>query len=524
MSDPFKKARDRSKAVVNAARDDAKRFKAAFGGLSMGADFGMDSLTAQARYKERYALFQGTVYAAVNAIASEGASQPVCVGYYADRDDGGPEKATKARIPYHKLQDSMRQKAVQQDVELLPNDPWMEVLERPNPIQDRWQFTYMLIANLCLTGWCYIIRDNADGGREELFAVPTTWITPCGNDENGKFSRFQMQNPKKPAAEPVFYDADQVAFAYLPNPSDPLAALAPAASQMNAIRADDHIWTSREMFFSNGVFPSCVVTVGKRPFGDQQLRPTLSGAQRRQVYSAIKRVSAGVANFGNPAIVDGLIENIEPLSMNSTEMGWEKSEESVKAAILSAFCVHPFILGESIPGSYSQSYNVMERFYKRVNTYIDLIGCVITNFVNLVDGSNKVVWWEKCEARDPSHETKMVIEGRKNGDLTTDEYRARLGYGPMDEVKEKRSKLLESVGGLSGVVSMQQAVGRGEITPAAAAASLALFLEIEVEDALNIVGEQIVVEEPEPVVEEDDEEKPEDGEGEVSGGSEGKDT
>jgi len=270
-----------------------------------------------------------------------------------------------------------------------------------------------------------------------------------------------------------------------------LSGLAPSTSQILAIRVDDHIQTSQERFFENGVFPSVIVTVGKDPHPDvaSGIRPRLTGEQRRQITGAIRKTMSGVTNYGNPAIVDGLIEKIERLSATQNEMGWEKSEDAVMDRILSAFSVPPFILGKALPGSYSQAYVTREIFCQRVNTFLDMLSTVMTNFVNLrmPESDDVLVWWEKSNPVDPSIRSKEIIEARKLHDITQDEYRAHLGLPPAEE-EEKRSKFFDSPASMRSVHELLSKVTLGEISADSASQILSLFFEIPLEDANNIVG------------------------------------
>jgi hypothetical protein len=338
------------------------------------------------------------------------------------------------------------------------------------------------------------VGGQTEGGQFEFYALPTTWIRP--DHTGGPFSRFQIVNPRDPSSSgsSEWFGRENIAFAHLPNPSDPLSALAPATSQMMAIRVDDHIQTSQERFFENGIFPSVVVTIGRDPHPDvaSGVRPRLSGGQRRQVIGAIKKAMGGVANYGNPGIVDGLIERIDRLSATQNEMGWDKSEDKVMKRILSAFCVHPYILGDAVSiGGYAQAAKIEERFCKRVNTFLDMLGTVMGNFAApMAEGKDKLmVWWEKCEPHDPSLRWTNIREGRKNNDITRNEFRYMLGLPPAEVEEAKRSKLLESVGGMTGAVQILNVMGQGGITPETAAKLFALFFEITVEEATEIIGE-----------------------------------
>ena len=169
---------------------------------------------------------------------------------------------------------------------------------------------------------------------------------------------------------------------------------------------------------------------------------------------------AGIHNYGNPAIIDGYIESIDKLSMGQNEMGWEKSEASTKQAILTAFCVHPFILGEAMPGSYAQMAIVLSRFYERVNTYLDMLGSVITNFVGTAEQEDDLlVWWEKKEVVDPQLRASNLMGLRSNDDISQDEIRAEFGFGPDED--RNQSVLGKNA---AQVIKTLELLGAGTIT------------------------------------------------------------
>jgi phage portal protein BeeE len=505
----------------------------------------------QAKYTERYNLFRNWVYAAINAIALEAAAQPVRVGKIRRGKKKNPNERKSEDIlsmqAKSKMTTSARQKAAEEELEVLNNHPLLKTLQVPNPIQGRDQFVYSFVANLCLTGWAFVVLDHDDDGNPEYYSLPTTWIKP--DHAEGPFSRFKIVDPKNPntGQQSEWLTREQVGFAHLPNPADPMSALAPAASQMGAIRINDHIETSRERFFNNGIFPSVVVTVGKDPHPDVPggMRPRLTNEQRRQIYSVISKTMGGVANYGAPAIVDGLIESVTRFSMTDPEMGWEKSEESVKTNILSAFCVHPYLLGEAVNvGGYAQVANIEKRFYKRVNAYLDMLGGVITGLVGNDEKDDAIlIWWEKCEAEDPTRTDSMLRFARQNNDISQNEFRAKIGFPPDEDRSEQRLKsgdisaiisivsqvatgaitsdqavilvremgipekvakeittpkgkeddkrvrnvLLSTVGGLNGAVAVVNTMGQGMITAETASKLIALFYQITEEEAMEIV-------------------------------------
>lgn len=439
MTRNLTKAIQRSRTVYNNAIDYGHRLKQA-GVLdsltSVGPFAQLNQYRQKANDKQRYRQYRGWVYAAINAIASEAAERPVQVGRLKSTQQ---PKGKKNHIS-NKMPSNLRQKAAESELEVLNDHFLLKKLEKPNPIQHCWQFTYMFVSNLCLTGWAYVVADEHND-TIDFYALPTSWVTPV--HDKGAYAQFRVADPSDPSAQhddKNLLDKSQVAFAYLPDPANMMGALAPAAAQNAAITIDDNIQNSQQVFFDNVVSPSAIVTIGRDPHPDVPggLRPRLTGAQRRQVHAAIKKVMAGVANYGNPAIVDGLIENITTLNQAQNEIGWEKSEKTVRTRILSAFAVHPFILGEEMAGSYAQAYIVQDRFCKRVNTYLGMLSTVMTYFVGPMATleDDLLIWWEECEAKDPSMEQKSMFDARKNDDITQNELRAFLGLPPDEDGQE----------------------------------------------------------------------------------------
>lgn len=438
-------------------------FNQATGGLGGYGQF--TQFQDQGANKQRYAQYRGWVYSAINALASKAATQPVKVGKMNPPDDKKPsgtkeikaQKTNPNKIKLHQLNKMparFREKAADTNLEIITDHAILDVLQKPNSMQHGFQFVYSFVTNLCLTGWGYVLGGTNEEGKLEFFSVPTTWITP--DHTEGAFAHFYLQNPRNPiAGKGERLDRSQVGFAYLPNPADPLMALAPASAQMLAIKIDDHIQTSQAAFFENSVFPGAIVTMGKNPHPDVPggVRPRLTAPQRRQVYGAIKKVMGGVANYGNPAIVDGLIESIERLQASQNEIGWEKSEKTVRTRILSAFSVHPFILGEEMAGSYAQAYVVGERFCEKVNIFLSLLSELMTNFApdfipdikpkagkpaikKEAEPEKLLIWWEEAIVKDPSMEKSTWEGARGRDDVTQNEFRAWMGLPPDEDKNE----------------------------------------------------------------------------------------
>lgn len=462
------KASSRSKSVVAGARDRASKARASGGGVGGLASPGpydiFNRWQEDSKTSAKYAQFTGYLYQAINAIAKAAATQPVKVGMLPS-EGGKPGSKKSVRL----MTRSAKALADADGIDILDSHPLLKTLEKPNAVQGRWQFTYSFVANLCLTGWAYVVSDVKPDGSPELWSLPSSWVKPDHSKE--PFGSFKLVNPSKPSEDGIPLEKDQVAFAYLPTPADPLSAYAPASSQGPAIRISGHIDSSRERFFENGIFPSVVVTVGKDPIPGAEgggIRPRLTAEQRRQVNAVIRKTMGGVANLGNPAIIDGMIESIERFSLTDNEMGWDKSDESVRAAILGAYGVHPFILGREMNvGGWSQATIIKQLFYDNVNTYLDFLGMVVTDVISGGRPDNKlIVWWQACEAVDPTMYNSQVRFGRQNNDITQDEFRGMLGLAP----DEDRNQSVISKEAVASIVQLLGQVSAGAVDPPQAVA------------------------------------------------------
>ena len=179
------KALRHCEAVANTAQVNALQLKAD-GMLDLGSSRGAASLsqwTDNARYNERYNSFRGVVYAAINAIAQEGAGQPANLSCIKGTSTRKSKVGTKHITS--KMLTSALAKTADYEVEIIKDHEFLTMLENPNPTQNRWQLVYSFMANLLLTGWGYIVGGQTDDGFE-LYSLPTTWIRP--DHSKGPFS------------------------------------------------------------------------------------------------------------------------------------------------------------------------------------------------------------------------------------------------------------------------------------------------------------------------------------------------
>lgn len=511
-----------STAIIQSNQKSAGSFSFGSSGSQAQSIFGDPT---QRKSRKSFEKFHGWVHSAVNALAMAAAKQPVVIAKRTKTDDSEKRAAPGSRKDLRREQQQKRadlslekdksawiksrmtktfaSKHAEMEVEILSDHFLVSVLENPNPYQSRWDFVYTFICNLVLTGYAYLVYGVDDDGKAEMYCIPTSWIKPVHKD--GPFSHYKIidpKNPEKEVSEDELIDGSQVAFSRIPNPNSLEGSMSPADAQTTAISIDSKIQTSQHAFFDNGIFPSVIMTVGTNPHPDAQkgVRPRLTNTQRNQVNAVIRKLSQGMYNYGNPAIVDGLIEKIERVSATQNEMGWDKSEKSVRARILSAFAVHPFILGESMAGSYAQAYTVYELFYDKVNCFLDLLGSLVSELIesHQEEGSDVFAFWEKCKPTDPSMEKSLWEKARDRDDITQNEFRSFMGLPPDEDANQ--SVISKSLA--TPVYQAMQSVAKGEIQPDQAVAYL-IGLGVPSDLAEDIIGDGPPQEE-EPLLEDEE--------------------
>lgn len=454
----------------------------------------------QSANERKYSRFRGWVYSVVNAIGSSAASAKVIIGR--KTKDGDKPKTTKTsgkdrikafsairaikKIEWDRMPSQIQEKASDpENLEIIPNHKFQDTIDQPNPIQDRWSFVYSFVCNLCLTGWAFLIGDINEEGKLEIYSVPTSWVVP--DHTEGAYSKIRIVNPNnvKDSMDAPPIERSKFSFVHIPNPADPMSGYAPTTSQLPAIKVDENIQNSQVVFFENSINPSAVVTIGKQPHPDGaagEYRPLLTPSQRRQVYAAIRKVMAGVANYGNPAIIDGMIEKIDMMNLDQRELGWEKSEKIIRTRILSAFGIHSFALGEEMPGSYAQANIVQEMYYARINVFLSMLSLCVTNFINNFEAAPEkaangkkaksdqsiLVWWETLKAVDPSMEKSTWESARTRQDVTQNEFRAWMGLPP----DEDRNEAVIEKTAVTAVSGIAEKVSGGTLTPKQAIAIL----------------------------------------------------
>lgn len=463
-----------------------------------GGSRSIASIHRQGQVDELYGLVRDWVWTVSSFIAKKVSSQ----SWFAGEIEGAEPNRERFSRPLEKryLPSSVKAPFESQNVEILPHHEVLDALQSCNGIQGKTEFLWMSALNLLITGEAYWIAGVVqDEGSSKLvtWAHPTRWIRPV--HEPTPFSSYEL-NWGGTDWQPL--ESANVARTYIPDPSNPFAALSPMQPILRAIRTDLNIQRSQDESFQRGIHPNVILTVAKdvKPDGTQGGRPVLHGHQRRQLIRSVRDVWDATVNQGDPAIIDGLLEDIKMLDRPPREMDWENSGKIVKKRIIQGYHVSELAMGEIEGGNRAQAVMAQQMAADNaVNPVCDAFSCTATEFFGPMfeQPQRLVVGLTPWEPSDPDLDLKRWDVARKNNDVSANEFRSEVLRIPPRDDDEETALVLNQQGAGQVIAQLMQQVATGAMSRDSMAASLVAIFRMSEEEARAIAGED---EEDEPVV------------------------
>lgn len=488
------------------------QLKAAVASGVSGTDFASPtsvSVFSSRDESEAYSHFRNWIYVCVNFIARRVAGQPLCAGELLGAD-ANPERTARRLGRKDVLPSVIRQKAMASDVELLPTHDALDALEYPNRFQSRHDFVYMSVANLLLTGETYWLIGVDETDKLELWAVPTAWVIP-GHDD-GPYTRFRFKPPGKIGLG-VELDPDSVIRTGFTNPKTLTGVWSPLHAITTAARTDDSLQYTQQQMFARGINPNIILTMAEQRGVDGKptgTRPRLTGEQRQQMIRSIRQVWGNTLNYGDPAIVDGLIGGIHKLQMTPQEMDWINSGKILQDRIFKAFGLNPIVVGE-IEGANRASAVMAEKIVcsNTLNPIVDALSTTLTNRIGpLYENPERLLLWlEDCKPTDPELDIQRWDMALRHNAVDPDELRTELLGLPPKEDERERSALASSKEGAEITMLVVNAVAQGTMDLEQGVNHLVFFLELDEQTARSLLEGTgtITIAPPEPEEQEDGE-------------------
>lgn len=309
--------------------------------------------------------------------------------------------------------------------------PLLELLRRPNPMQDGVSFLEGFFIDLQIAGNAYV---EAVGPRER--AMPTELYVlrpdrmkivpgPSGLPEayeygvGGRTTRW--------AVDPV---SGRSAIAHVKafHPLDDWYGMAPLEAAMLAVDQHNAAGAWNQALLNQGARPS-----GALVFAPKDGPATLTDEQVARLRSEMDEHSAGAANAGRPLILEGGLDWRE-MSLSPKEMDWRSGRDAAARDIALAFGVPAQLVGIEGAQTYANLREARLALYE--DTVLPLVNKVVGAFDRWLAplfGGGVYLDYDPDEIGALTARRDVLWDKLQRADfLTVNEKRAALGYGPLE--------------------------------------------------------------------------------------------
>jgi phage portal protein BeeE len=392
-------------------------------------------------FKQYKAATRDWSYVAIRPIAVKMASQPWRVGMKANQETK-PEKRYRLKsLP------NLFAKQMTEGMETLDDHQLLEILDNPNPFMSGWVLRYCTALSIYATGKAHWwVEPAGNTGQDKaaslrIWYLPTHWVTPM-HAEGRPFAQWKVKPPHAPESESQIIPFDQMCYFNYPDPADPLGAMSPLQTQARAVNTDEEIQKSQFASMINGPRPGVILRAGRLPPPPGQTGqgplPHLTPEQREQLQNACRMAYAGAMHHGDPFIVDGMIEGIEPWTTSPLDMDYPAGSELTKGRIMQGIGTSPLIAGQVEGANRATAIVAEEIFYGNVvNPVIELVSQVATNRIGGLyskpgERGKLYLWIEKAEAFDADLKLQQLTLAAENKVVKVNELREALDLKPLE--------------------------------------------------------------------------------------------
>lgn len=450
----FRSRRDESRREAAESLALCRKAAASSGSNPMGVILGGNTSRAESAGRqsmadagEQYTHFRGQVYTSVRPICQRIAGQPIRLARIAKTTKGKGQRVVETRHfderALHKFVATrlgLTLKANEQ-IEVVDQHPVLDAIQKPAPSipgWSDWHLKYVMTAALEITGHAYLWFPKVKGSKE-IWYVPSNWIRPVLAD-NGSFASWAIRPVGASEDKPL--PADEVTHTWYPDPSNPLLGLGPLAAGAKCIMVDEFVQEAQKNHFQLGIHPTAIVKVGSTILANgNKIRPRLKQGQKEQLKQAIYANWRGVQRFGEPLILDALIDEVIPYGNKPHDMDYGGNMDKTQARVEQTFGTNPYIAGAASLGSRAEAAEARYQFcVETVNPKIELLSRALTMSVLVqYDTSGMyVLFIEPCHPEDVEMDLKAWDLGSKIGAYEINDYRAqwlRLPPAPWGNVR-----------------------------------------------------------------------------------------
>ncbi len=315
------------------------------------------------------------------------------------------------------------------DLEIIDQHPILDVLHRSAPSVpgwNDWMLKCFTVVNLEITGYAYWwmvgVRE-----KQEIWPMPSHWVRPV-SDEKGLFVQWAVKPDG--GEEEQLVPREEIAPFWYPDPANPFRGLGPLEAGAREIMVNEFVVEAQKRSFQLGVHPCAVVKLGSVKL--ENGRTVQARARQHQIEQIVQAINAryrGMTHFGEPMVIDRMIESITPYGNEPQKMDFGSNADSAQARVEQVFGTNAYIAGASGLGSRAEAAVADANFcYLTVNPKIELLSRVMTMCVlPQFDASGRyVLFIEPARPNDAEMQQQEWEQGQKYCAVEINEYRTNV--------------------------------------------------------------------------------------------------
>jgi len=219
-------------------------------------------------------------------------------------------------------------------VEEITEHPAIDVLDRVNNFQTKYDFLYGITAYQELVGEAFAFKDQVGGKARELWLLRPDWVKILPPKKPGDF--IGGYGYKVPSSQHTdTYSIEEIVHFKYFNPTNPYRGLGPLRACAYAYDTDLFASKWNRNFFYNNAIPNTVLTT------DQSLKPK----EVDRIRSEFKNKFGGAKNAHKFAILTGGLKIDSALKQTMRDMEFLKSRTFSRDEIFTIFQVPKTIIG-----------------------------------------------------------------------------------------------------------------------------------------------------------------------------------
>jgi len=312
--------------------------------------------------------------------------------------------------------------------------PLLDLISKPNPMQDGYAFFESIATWLLLSGNAYIeCVLNAEGMPIELYVLnpERMRIIPGPHGFPSAYQYTVGSHSKSLPIDPLTGFSNILHLKFF-HPNNDLYGLSPLQVAMQSIHLHNTISEQNVAFLKRAARPSGALMFK----GEHRLNAT----QKEELMRQLQAFYEGTQNAGRSLLLEGQFEWM-PIGPTKLDFDFQQGAKSAIAAIAQSFGVPTIFLTAEGTEIYNKNYEQV-RYHFIEDTDLPLYdrilkamnGWIVPRF-QMSSGERLMLSYnpDKIDALAPrlNHRWEQTLKAGQC--LTVNEQRARLGYGPLTE-------------------------------------------------------------------------------------------